>query len=457
MTFSHSKRAAMISAMSALVLAISACGNSSGTSEDDGGSATSASISWWSWSPDNVVANHEIAEFNKQFPDIKVTYKQVPSENYAAALRPALASNEGPDVYTVNASGAFSGQVMAPYAYDLTAAMEKQLGPDWKSKVYPEGPKAWTVDGRLIASEFAKQSAGILWINQDLFDKYDLEPPTTLAEWKSVCQTFRSNGVGCFRQGMSGSAGFELDLLHMITNNIQPGAWTEALNGTRPWNDPVFVQALETMQMLTTEKIMDEGALGFTQYPDVNNAFLSGKTAMVELGTWYAQNATKVVLDASLEGAGVSPSAKRMTVMPMTMPDLAGKGHPETIFSDPDTGQSVNAKSKNRNAAVTFALWLGTTPEGGQVVANTLEAVSTLNGVQPEWDKIDLVNPKVQLPAIKKITEQAEAATEPRAVGLGAQTLEALNNACQAVTGGKSPASVVDAIQQAAEQDKQGR
>jgi ABC-type glycerol-3-phosphate transport system substrate-binding protein len=38
------------------------------------------------------VAAREIAEFNKQYPDIKVIYKKVPSDNYAAVLKPALAN-----------------------------------------------------------------------------------------------------------------------------------------------------------------------------------------------------------------------------------------------------------------------------------------------------------------------------------------------------------------------------
>jgi hypothetical protein len=31
------------------------------------------------------------------------------------------------------------------------------------------------------------------------------------------------------------------------------------------------------------------------------------------------------------------------------------------MYADPDAGHAVNAKSKNRNAAITFALWMGGT------------------------------------------------------------------------------------------------
>ena len=98
----------------------------------------------------------------------------------------------------MNASGSFSAEVFAPYAYDLTPDVVKLLGPDWKSKVYDGGVKAFTVKDRLVAAESAKVGAGIMWINKQMFDKYNLKPPTTLAEWESVCKTFRSKGLGCF-------------------------------------------------------------------------------------------------------------------------------------------------------------------------------------------------------------------------------------------------------------------
>ena len=156
-------------------------------------------------------------------------------------LKPALASDDGPDVFTVNASGSFSAEAFGSYAYDLTPDMEKLLGADWKTKVYDGGVKAFTVKDRLVAAQWAKVGAGIMWINKDMFDKYDLQPPTTLAEWESVCKTFRAKGQGCFREGMSGTSGFVVDTVHSIADSVQPGALGGGGGGhrrsgpTRPW------------------------------------------------------------------------------------------------------------------------------------------------------------------------------------------------------------------------------
>ena len=115
----------------------------------------------------------------------------------------------------------------------------------------------------------------------------------------------------------------------------------------------------------------------------MNNAFLSGKVPMVQMGTWYQQYATVDSLTAALDGAGVPKDTPKITIVPIPFPDVAGKGNPSTMFADPDAGHAVNAKSKNRNAAITFALWMGGTKEGQQIVVNNMDSFATLNGVTP--------------------------------------------------------------------------
>ena len=454
MQFSQIKRTIAFAAAGTVLVSLALTGCSSQTAAASGGSATKGGINWWSWTPDNDLAAREIAAFNKEYPNIKVTYKKVPIDNYAAVLRPALTSNDGPDVFTVNASGSFSGSTFAPYAYDLTPAISKLLGTNWKTKIASTGVKAFTVKGRLVAAEWAKVGAGIMWINKDTFDKYNVKVPTNLAEWQQACDTFRANGLGCFREGLAGTSGFVIDTLHSIMDSQEPGLWTKLLAGKAKWTDAGVVQSLQILQSLTKSKILDAGAVGIQQYPDVNNAFLTGKVPMVQMGTWYQQYASVNSLTAALAGAGVPADTKKVTILPIAFPDVAGKGNPSTLFTDPDAGQAVNAKSKVRNAAVTFALWLGNTKGGQQVVANNLDEFPTLNGVGVQFDKVTLVNNQVQGPALQSITEQLGKATEVRSYGIGAQLSVALVQACQQVTSGEAPSSVVGTIQTAAESDK---
>lgn len=95
---------AMFTAVTVAALGLASCssGSSSGGSNSatSGGSATSGTVNWWGWTPtDTATANNYISAFNKQYPNIKVNYKLVNISDWVAALRPALASGQGPDVF----------------------------------------------------------------------------------------------------------------------------------------------------------------------------------------------------------------------------------------------------------------------------------------------------------------------------------------------------------------------
>ncbi len=446
------RRAAAFAATTALLVAgLTGCSSASGGG--DGGPADSGDITWWSWTPDNNVAESEIAAFNKQYPDIKVTYRKVPIDNYAALLRPALASNDGPDVFSVNATGSFSAQTFGSYAADLTPAVEELLGADWESKVFAGGTDAFTIDDRLVAAQWARVGAGLMWINKDTFDQYDVEVPTTYDEWVAACKVFRSKGLGCFREGLAGSAGFIVDTMHSIVDSVEPGLWANALAGKAKWDDPGFVEAFGILRKMQDDGILDKGSVGIQQYPDVNNAFLSGKVPMVQMGTWYSQYSIVKNLDAALEGAGVAPGGDRLVSLPVAFPDVAGKGNPSTVFSDVDAGNSVNAKSKNRNAATTFALWLGTTKAGQEAVVSNLDAVATLKGVAPDFDSIELVDEQVQRPALEQLAGSLDAKLDPRyGTTLTAELSQAVIDASQAmVNSSKSPEDAAKDVQSVAD------
>ena len=75
----YSRIAGGIVVAATALVALAGCGGGGGSQPSgDGGSATSGTVNWWSWTPDNNVAEREIAAFNKQYPDIKVIYKKVP-------------------------------------------------------------------------------------------------------------------------------------------------------------------------------------------------------------------------------------------------------------------------------------------------------------------------------------------------------------------------------------------
>jgi raffinose/stachyose/melibiose transport system substrate-binding protein len=405
---------AVVGAIFIAAAALAACSGASSTAS--GGSATSGNINWWGWTPDQFVATNAITAFNKEYPNIHVTFKKVPDQTFAAALRPALASNSGPDVFNMLVGGAgAAASIYGVDAVDLTPAMVKLRGADWKTGLYPAGITDFMVDGKLVGAQVGKVAAGFLWVNNDLFQKYNLTPPTTLAEWVSVCKTFRANGLGCFKEGVD-TAGFEVDTLHSIADSVQPGWWTQVTDGKAKWTDPAGVQTLSIWKELSTDGILDPGALGVQQYPDVNNAFLAGKASMV----------------------------------PIPFPDVAGNGNKRGLFGDPDYALAVNKKSPNIAAATTFALWLSSTKNGQQVIADNLDEDPVLESVSADVSTLKLVDNAVQAPYLEKLAAQGSAVKQPRLANISATLDQAIQDAASTVLGGQATPEQAAATLQAA-------
>ncbi len=445
------RRRRAIPALSIVIfLALLAAGCAGGSPAGSSGSATSANLTWWGWTPSVQVAQQYISAFNKVYPHIHITYKMLTIAGYNAALRPALASTVGPDIFDV-APGAANGSVetYSPDAVNLEPAVDKALGSDWQSKLSPIGVSSLMVGQKLAAVSVGAVYSGTVWINQNLFSQYNLTPPTTLSQWVSDCATFKAHGVGCFVQGV-GQTAFNEDTLQAIADNVQPGVWAKAIQGQVPWTSPVIVQALTIWKQLFSDGIMESGALGVQQYPDANNDFLSGKDAMVMMGTWYMQNDTKSGMSAGISGAGVS-SPKNFTALPIAFPDVAGTGHTGALYGDSDYGIAINAKSSHEAAATTFAVWLGTSTAGQEQVANALDDIAALKGIEPNWSNISLVDPGMQQAALSKLITNAVTSSEPRLATVSPNLQLAIGVASTTVAAGSAtPAQAAATLQAAA-------
>jgi ABC-type glycerol-3-phosphate transport system substrate-binding protein len=409
-------------------------------------SSVSGTVNWWGWTPtDSALANAEIAAFNKVYPNVKVTFKLITIANWVTALRPALVSGQGPDIFEIQPGAQVTE--FNSFASDAAPLAQKALGGSWSSKVAPSGISGFMYNGKLTALSVGSVYAGTLWINEQLFKKYGLTPPTTLAQWVKVCQVFKSHGVGCFVQGNQ-TEGFLQDTLQSITNSVQPGLWTAASKGDAKWNSPGIVKALSIWKQLFSDGIMESGSLGVQQYPDGNNDFLTGKYAMIMMGTWYMQNVTQSGMISAMQAAGVT-NPKPFTILPIAFPNVGG--HSSAMYGDADYGLAVYTKSPNSAAADVFAEWLATSSAGQQFVANQLDDLPSLKTVQPKFSAIKMVNPSLQVSAIQGLIKTVGSVTEARESLLSSDVQNAILAAAQSVaTGSATPQAAASTLQAAA-------
>lgn len=436
---------ALVLTLALTMAMLAGCGSSApaattAAAEPVTGNATSGEVVWWGWTPGSPTNEAYIAEFNKLYPDIKVTWKQTTIDDYDAALKPALANGQGVDAFEVSAGSANGGiAVFGGQAIDLEPAVKAALGDDWKDKLSESSVATMTVDGVLKGLGVGTVYAGNLWINQDLFDKYNVKIPTNMEEWKQACETFEANGIIGFVQG-AGQGAFNMDTYHAICDNVQPGVFTKAARGEAEWTDPALVRGLELWKSLFDEGIMQEGALGLMQYPEANNLFMSQKAAMVMMGSWYTSNTLPDTMKAAIESA--SSTAEPFTMIPINFPDIAGTGNVGSMFGDLDYATAVSAKSENLEAATAFAVWLGTSQEGQQTIADSLNVVPSLKSATPNWDVVKLVNPEKQNAAVQEYLANATSGGDnPRFAAINADLNQAMMDVLAGVASGTMTAA----------------
>lgn len=444
---SRTARRAVAAVAAGLLMASVLMGCAGGGGSDTKDSATSGEVVWWGWSPDVTVAETWIVAFNKVHPDIKVTYKNFENQAYGPALTPALRTNAGPDVYDMSLGGGqFGVKTFGQYALDLLPAVEKDVGTDWQKK-YAFDHKSFINDGKLQALSIGGVGGGFVWVNQTLFDELGVTVPTTYDEWVKACGVFRKAGKDCLTVGAAGGSGFTVETLHTIVNNVKPGHWAKAQLGEADWNDPAVVQGLTIFDKMHDDGIITKDALALKQYPDANNTFMSGEAAMVQMGTWYAQYAREAGAKVAMEGAGVKNPVP-FVQLPVDFPDVSGNGNKPIIFGEIDYGLGVNAKSKNPEASKTFVTWMTGTTEGATTVANTIDLIPNLIGVQPKWDEIGLVDPAVQAPALTALWERNSRPDEWRGQYATPEAGQALDFAVTSILeGSATPQQAADLLQ----------
>jgi raffinose/stachyose/melibiose transport system substrate-binding protein len=433
-------RSALLVGTLGAALVVSGCsggggGAGAGEGEPDGDGVTT--LSWWSWTPGQDSVGPYIEAFEEANPDIKLEFKNTTYSDYVNAVKLALTSGEGPDVFGLQ-EGALTAQ-FAPLAEDLTPYAEESLGADWAEQVY--FAEAMTNEGKQVAIPWSVLSAGNLWYNASLLESVGVEYPTNLEEWKEVCAALEEAGKACLQQGAR-DAWQNMDLFQTVSNQVAPGAFYDAIKGDAPFDTPETVEAFELYQSLFDEGIIQEGALGVAAYPDSADAFIKQEAGFILFGTWANNYADKSTLEELADQYG-DPEIANAVFMPGDFPAMVSGATSGEVFGGPDAGWAMSASSKKKEAAWKLIEFLSMTPEGQAVVASE-QRPPALASV--EMDLSDVVTDE-QKAAIEAQSAKLESYLGSREVQ-DPDVKQALSDALSAVAAGtQSPADAAAAVQ----------
>lgn len=288
--------------------------------------------------------------------------------SYQAALKPALSSNDAPDMFTWWSGYRFEDLYKEGVTEDLSDVWAQAVA---DGNLVESLASAFTFDGQAHAIP-TTVSYWVVFYNMKVFADNGLTPPATWDEMIGAADTLKAAGITPFAASVAGRWPSFIWFEEMVMRT-DPKFYEDLCAGTAKYTDPTAVQAMETWKGL-----IDAGyftSFDLDLFADIPALFASGELAMIPVGTWYpgyAINPTGMV-------AGTDYG---VFVMPNINPELT-----ENVIIVETGALAVAKNGQNIEEAKKWVAWW-VTPEAQTAWANKL-------GDVPANPKATSENPEV--------------------------------------------------------------
>lgn len=276
----NTRAAALVALCLGVSMSAAACG-------DDGsaGAADDQTITWWHNSnnePGQGYYEQVAKDFEADHPGVTVEVSAMAHEDMVDKLEAAFQSGDVPDVYMERGGGELADHVEAGLVRDLSedaAAEIETLG---------GSVAGWQVDGATYALPYSVGVVGF-WYNTALFEEAGITaPPTTMAELDAAVQQLKEAGIDPISVG----AGDKWPAAHYWYYTALRACPQEVLEGavtSLDFSDPCFVEAGEALEDLIGTEPFNKGFLTTPAQEGATSAsglLATGKVAMELAGHW---------------------------------------------------------------------------------------------------------------------------------------------------------------------------
>jgi raffinose/stachyose/melibiose transport system substrate-binding protein len=235
-----------------------------------------------------VIQKNIVDPFNAQS---KTTFVEVTVQaNRWDAMRTALAGGAGPDIVGTPGPSFAVQLARAGYLLPLDEYADQH---GWKDFFLPWALNLGKVDGKLLSVP-AEVETLVLYYNKTLFEQNGWEPPKTFDELTALCEEIKAKGVVPFAHANAEYRGANEWYVGEFLNHIAgPEKVYGALTGQVKWDDPAFVQAIDTLNTYQQEGYFMGGLDRYytLTFAERDAQFASGEAAMNIEGTWFIGSA----------------------------------------------------------------------------------------------------------------------------------------------------------------------
>jgi len=308
-----------------------------------------------------------IADFEAENPTIKVKQVNVP-ENAGSILHNRLNNNDEPDIYSDWFSEDFYVKIEAGHVKELSST-------GLLDYVIDEYIDMVDYKGKFYMIPVSLNTMGAFY-NVDIFEQYNLVPPTTLNEFWTICETLKEGGVTPIAAADKESwtlTHWGLSLMGMYLTNYGED-FGNLYAGNIEGEDVAGISDFADIYLKRSEYIQDD-AIG-TPFDASLGMFANGQAAMMLQGTWEIPVLQRANPNLNYE------------IFPF--PAKTSQGTKVIVGVDYGISMAAHPKSpEHEAAAIKFLQYF--LEHGGQVYADEDGSVSCLKNVTMEESKYPLI------------------------------------------------------------------
>lgn len=333
------------------------------------GGKTVVTFQTWSPGPENFAEIEKV--FEAKNPDIDIEFIFAPYTDHIQKLKIDLAAGEGPDVFGIQV-----GTAMAEFhnfLAELTPYARKEWT-NWPADVNSFAQSLLSEQGKYYGMPLGTAYAGLMWADRLWLSKYGLQIPKNLDDLRNVSKVLRSNGDLPVVLGAKDDW-INIDTWMNIANDINPAKLYAAIDGKTAFTDSDMVESFRIWQLLFTESIIQDGALGVNMYNDTTDLFAAeGKVPVCFNGSWEIAcflSPNSAIYKNFNDGTH--------EFVPFRL-DWNNDGKAAPLTSSVDVVLCINKNSKNPEAAWRFIA--GMIQDGQSFLVNKLQYFPSLTTIK---------------------------------------------------------------------------
>lgn len=218
-------------------------------------------------------------------PNVEVEVVALQNDPFKSKLKVAMGANNPPDIFPTWSGGPLYEYVKAGQVADLTAMMNKD---NYKDRFLDGAISMIRFDDKYYGVPVENVAVAVVFYNKEIFQRFNLNVPTTYDELLDVAATLIENNIAPFALANKTKWTGSMHYMYLVDRIGGPDVFRKAATRSGgSFEDPVFTQAGNMLQDLVKMGAFNEGFNALDYDTGQSRTLMySGNAAMELMGTW---------------------------------------------------------------------------------------------------------------------------------------------------------------------------